>query len=288
MQRYHDNRMPSMDAGQAYHQSQSSRDRNTVPHLQHHPEYHQPVLMSYPGMHGRPSEEQQDGNCLGLLGLPSGHTPSRNISRTQDQYNSDPFLSTNQNHAQHHSISRLPQVDHSARIDVLATACENLLKEVHDLRESNTTVNTRLDELEEAFQTFKETHANQTKASKPNSKNISNQHREVKVSLQLSNDVSLTHRIIQELVHSMFWNLCDIDQTKNEKARVEALPGPLANGVPFEVKEDSTRVWRPDWKVAIDKSVNAKFIREIVERIMDDENVCRLLRLALGTLPSSF
>jgi len=81
----------------------------------------------------------------------------------------------------------------------------------------------------------------------------------------------------------MFWNLCDI-----EKARVEALPGPLANGAPFEVKEDSTRVWRPDWKLAIDKSVNTKFIREIVERIMDDEKVCRLLRLALGTLPSSF
>jgi hypothetical protein len=63
----------------------------------------------------------------------------------------------------------------------------------------------------------------------------------------------------------MFWNLCDIDQMKGEQAQAEALSGPLANGEPFEVKEDLTRVWRPDWKLAIDKAVNARFIREIIE-----------------------
>jgi hypothetical protein len=71
---------------------------------------------------------------------------------------------------------------------------------------------------------------------------------------------------------------------------VEALSGPLANGEPFEVKEDLTHVWHPNWKLAIDKAVNARFICEIVEQIMDDENVCRLPqlhhhKLILATVP---
>jgi hypothetical protein len=197
MPQYQDNQASPMETGQAYHQPPlmlSGNERNIIPYPRYNPEYSQSFPTSHPGISGHMSDERHSGNCLGPANCAPGllqhgnlSNPSlQNMARMQDQYNnSDPFLIANPNHgprAPQNTLS-ITQANHSERLEVLSATCESLAKQVNDLREANLAINTRLDELED---TVKDAQTHQSKTSKPNSKNISNQHREVKVSWQFS------------------------------------------------------------------------------------------------------
>ena len=73
----------------------------------------------------------------------------------------------------------------------------------------------------------------------------------------------------------MFWNLCDIDQSLGERDRVKVLK-PLEDGAAFVVTQvdgKETMVWHPNCSLAVDAGVNRKFVKEIVDRVMDNEAV---------------
>jgi len=72
--------------------------------------------------------------------------------------------------------------------------------------------------------------------------------------------------------------MCNVDLAKSERERVEALTIPLENGEPYEVIDGDIRVWRPHWASPIDKSVNPRFVHELVDRILDDEKVRLIFR----------
>lgn len=75
----------------------------------------------------------------------------------------------------------------------------------------------------------------------------------------------------------MFWSLCNVDPALSERNRVASLKGPLATGQSFEDiqvdGQDAIRIWRPDMNVAVDKAVNNRFIRELCDRVYDNEKV---------------
>jgi hypothetical protein len=147
---------------------------------------------------------------------------------------------------------------------------------IEDLKKDNEELKTRVSELEEMMQETRDKADTQRKNSKARTKNVSNQHPVVKASVNLA-PVSSELTFSQELVHSMFWDLVGVDQALPEKKRYESLAGPLLNGHSYEDVENGdgteTRVWRPHWKEAVDKGVNPRFIRELVERIMTNEQV---------------
>ena len=75
----------------------------------------------------------------------------------------------------------------------------------------------------------------------------------------------------------MFWDLLNIDQALPEKTRYESLAAPLPDCRPYEEVENedgmTTRVWHLQWKEAVDKGVDPRFIREISDRIMTNKQV---------------
>jgi hypothetical protein len=148
----------------------------------------------------------------------------------------------------------------------------------------NKSLHNRIDELEELIRVLEEKTTTQLKASKSNSKNRSNLHPEVKVSNRSIHmkGIVLTE-FTKDLVHNMCWNMCNVDLAKNDRERVEALTVPLENGQPYEIIDGDIHVWRPDWGSPIDKSVNPRFVRELVDRILDDEKVYLASCLAENT-----
>jgi hypothetical protein len=73
----------------------------------------------------------------------------------------------------------------------------------------------------------------------------------------------------------MFYEMCGIDQGKSKASVLNALykVKPLENGAPFELEEDGTEIWHPDWDALISVDVNAAFIRAIVDRVWENEVV---------------
>ena len=71
----------------------------------------------------------------------------------------------------------------------------------------------------------------------------------------------------------MCWNICNIDLAKNDREHVEALTVPLKNGQPYEIINSDIHMWQLDWGSPIDKSVNPRFVHELVDRILDNEKV---------------
>ena len=73
----------------------------------------------------------------------------------------------------------------------------------------------------------------------------------------------------------MFWTLCGVDSDDAE--RYNKLK-PLASGEAVEVVEERN-VWHPIPGNRVDDPVNRKFIREVVDRVMDDEKVSISIQL---------
>jgi hypothetical protein len=84
----------------------------------------------------------------------------------------------------------------------------------------------------------------------------------------------------------MYFEMCGIDhgmdKTKatNEFYKVKPLP----NNAPFErVEESETEVWHPDFLANIDTEVNALFVKTIVIRIWENEEVSQDPNVQRGT-----
>ena len=71
----------------------------------------------------------------------------------------------------------------------------------------------------------------------------------------------------------MYWTLCQIDADDAE--RYSKLK-PLKNGEAVEVV-DERNIWHPAPGNRVDDPVNRRFIKELVDRVMDDEKVSKLL-----------
>jgi len=145
--------------------------------------------------------------------------------------------------------------------------CEGLCERIESISQS---LYTRIDELEQSMQ---EKMTMQLKGSKTNMKNISNKHPEVKVSDQSSYmERILQIELMKKLVHTMFWNIYNINLAKNKWDHTKVLTKPLESGEPYETIEDIC-VWQPDFANPLDQGINPIFIQELVDCILDDEKV---------------
>jgi hypothetical protein len=73
----------------------------------------------------------------------------------------------------------------------------------------------------------------------------------------------------------MFYELCGVDQGKSKANILTELyeVKPLENGKPFELEEDGTRIWHPNWDRPLTENVNAAFINAVVDRVWENEKV---------------
>jgi hypothetical protein len=87
----------------------------------------------------------------------------------------------------------------------------------------------------------------------------------------------------------MFYEMCDVEMSANKSQRTQELCAikPLENGVAFETIDDR-EIWHPVWDARVDHSVNAQFLKTVVERVWDNEKVSEKLSMEISTHPSSY
>jgi hypothetical protein len=73
----------------------------------------------------------------------------------------------------------------------------------------------------------------------------------------------------------MFYEMCGIDQGRSKANILTELYEikPLESGKPFELEEDGTRVWHPNWGGTLDMDVNAAFVKAVADRVWENEIV---------------
>ncbi|KAI6125316.1 hypothetical protein EDD17DRAFT_1881853 [Pisolithus thermaeus] len=94
------------------------------------------------------------------------------------------------------------------------------------------------------------------------------------------------HVVLKSIIQPLFCLLCGIDCDANKKNRVAALAAvrPLGNREASELSSDGTQLWHPDWLGKVDDELNAKFIKEIANRVYDNEKVQRE-KMHIKTIP---
>ena len=72
----------------------------------------------------------------------------------------------------------------------------------------------------------------------------------------------------------MFYEMCNVEMSGNKTQRTQELCAvkALENGAAFEVI-DGREIWHPVWDARVDHSVNALFVRTVVDRIWNNEKV---------------
>jgi hypothetical protein len=75
-------------------------------------------------------------------------------------------------------------------------------------------------------------------------------------------------------VHTLFYQLCGVEESGNKGKRTDDLcnVAPLETGAPFEIVEGK-EIWHPLWDGNIDDEVNAQFIKAAADRIWENEKV---------------
>jgi hypothetical protein len=72
--------------------------------------------------------------------------------------------------------------------------------------------------------------------------------------------------------------MCGVDMSGNKAKRTERLCAvePLEDNLAFEVV-DGRETWHPRWKDNIDDEVNVQFIKAVINRIQQNEDVSSIL-----------
>ncbi|KAG2141836.1 hypothetical protein DEU56DRAFT_911188 [Suillus clintonianus] len=93
-----------------------------------------------------------------------------------------------------------------------------------------------------------------------------------------SKHVSNEHPALKRLIQPMFADLCGIESSLGRNKRADALTRvkPLESGEAYKTGEDDeAKTWHPNWIGHVDDEVNAKFIKEVIERVYDNERIRR-------------
>jgi hypothetical protein len=74
--------------------------------------------------------------------------------------------------------------------------------------------------------------------------------------------------------------MCGVEMSGNKSKRTDELCAvkPLEDDVAFEIVEGN-EVWHPVWKGNIDDKVNALFIKNVIQRIWQNEKVSACLSM---------
>ncbi|KAG1774331.1 hypothetical protein EV702DRAFT_1200579 [Suillus placidus] len=98
--------------------------------------------------------------------------------------------------------------------------------------------------------------------------------------------ISNDHPALKRLIQPMFCDLCGVESSMGRNKRTEALMKvkPLGNGHAYEMhqgeegdkqgEEGGGKTWHPNWLGHVDEVVNAMFIKEIIDRVYNNEK-CR-------------
>lgn len=82
---------------------------------------------------------------------------------------------------------------------------------------------------------------------------------------------------MKRLIQPMFADLCGIESSLGRNRRADALTHvkPLESGEAYDTGEDdqTLKTWHPNWIGHVDDEVNAKFIKEVIDRVYDNEKV---------------
>jgi hypothetical protein len=76
------------------------------------------------------------------------------------------------------------------------------------------------------------------------------------------------------VVHTIFFQMCGVEESGSKVKRTKDLceVAPLESGAAFEVV-DEKETWHPVWKGKIDDTINVEFIKAVVGRIWENEQV---------------
>jgi hypothetical protein len=180
-----------------------------------------------------------------------GHTPST------------PSLSTTS--ASHRSSFSQPLGD---EFNELADTCRDLQNQIDELKSENGTMKATIEAMQDSLRKLGDKTTGTAESAKA-TKSIANQHKKAKVWDDLIRTSIFSCDRFQDIVHAMFWTLCGVDS--DDANRYDKLK-PLASGEAVEIV-DECNVWHPIPGNCVDDPVNRKFIKEVVDRVMDDEKV---------------
>ncbi|KAL4079715.1 hypothetical protein J3A83DRAFT_4368531 [Scleroderma citrinum] len=96
------------------------------------------------------------------------------------------------------------------------------------------------------------------------------------------------HAALKPFVHPMFCNLCGVECTMLKPKCIRALANllRLENGEPYEILEDDCKIWHLNWLGPVDEEINSKFIKEVTDRVWDNENQHRANVNLIGQIPN--
>lgn len=82
----------------------------------------------------------------------------------------------------------------------------------------------------------------------------------------------------------MFYEMCGVEMSGNKTRRTQELCAikPLENGDAFKVIDDR-QVWHPVWDARVDHSINAQFLKSVVEHVWNNEKVLERLSVEIYT-----
>ena len=78
----------------------------------------------------------------------------------------------------------------------------------------------------------------------------------------------------------MFYDMCGVEMSGNKSKRTDELCAvkPLEDEKAFEIVE-GREVWHPVWKGNIDDKINALFVKNVIQRIWQNEKVSACLSM---------
>ncbi|KAL4073656.1 hypothetical protein J3A83DRAFT_4187316 [Scleroderma citrinum] len=83
------------------------------------------------------------------------------------------------------------------------------------------------------------------------------------------------HAVLKSIIQPLYFQLCGIECDGTKANHIAALVAvkPLKNRQSFELSTKGLQIWHPDWLGKVDDVLNAKFIKEVVDHVFNNEKV---------------
>ncbi|KAI6138408.1 hypothetical protein BKA82DRAFT_4366530 [Pisolithus tinctorius] len=245
--------------------SQGSQDEVSYPHRGNQSSQHLSFTPYHGGVNGhdetsfsyagRPSHSQSNGRGHSEMPMEDYQTLySASRSRT-GSYQGDQL-------SLHATVAQL-----TAHVKHLSEAKTSMEEQLTSIREATESLVSCLETVEQMLGELQEKCVDQQKHTSSRTN---------------SND----HSVLKSIIQPLFSHMCGIECEGTKRNRVAALAAikPLKNDEPFILTSDSTRLWCPNWLGNVDDKLNDMFIKEVAERVFNNEKSQRE-QLQLKTIP---
>ncbi|KAL4070526.1 hypothetical protein J3A83DRAFT_4188545 [Scleroderma citrinum] len=93
------------------------------------------------------------------------------------------------------------------------------------------------------------------------------------------------HAVLKSIIQPLYFQLCGIkcDGTKANHIAALVAVKPLKNRQSFELSTKGLQIWHPNWLGKVDDVLNAKFIKEVMDHVFNNEKRAKELHSDQGT-----